>query len=249
MRGRPIPLSMPRRIVTDLMRFSIRVPTAPVHRRMKLGAVIAARAQLAVRPPWTAIFVKGYALVAQEVPDLRRVYLLVSLAAPLRIPGQHRHASRSNATSRGERAVFGCLIAGAEVAAAGEIGARIATRRRRRPRRSRTSSAPCGAARLPLPIRRSLMWIAFNIGALRGRYVGTFAIAELAALGADSTILLSIWTAALTYGPLDSDGSIDVGVTADHRVLDGATAARVLARLEDMLNGPMAQELQGASTA
>jgi pyruvate/2-oxoglutarate dehydrogenase complex dihydrolipoamide acyltransferase (E2) component len=98
--------------------------------------------------------------------------------------------------------------------------------------------------RLPLPIRRSLMWLAFNIGSQRGTYVGTFAIAELASLGADSPTPLSIWTAALTYGLLDSEGSIDVRLTVDHRVLDGAISARVLARLEDTLNGPIAQELR-----
>jgi hypothetical protein len=103
--------------------------------------------------------------------------------------------------------------------------------------------------RLPLPIRRTAMWIAFNIGMLRARYVGTFALTTLASQGADSTILQSVWTTALIYGPLDSDGSIDVGVTTDHRVLDGATAARVLARLEEILNGQIAQELSDAPTA
>jgi hypothetical protein len=244
MRGRPIPLSIPRRIVTDLMRFSIRVPTAPVHRRMKLGGLMAARAQLAVRPPWTAIFVKAYALVAQEMPELRRVYLS--------FPWPHLYEYPVSIATvaierefHGERAVFGCLISAPESLPLSEISACI-THAAQAP----TEDVPdfqraMRGGRLPLPIRRTLMWIAFSIGALRGRYLGTFALTTLAAQGADSTILQSVWTTALIYGPLEGDGSIEVGVTTDHRVLDGATAARVLARLENVLNGPMAQELRG----
>jgi hypothetical protein len=243
MRGRPIPLSVPRRIVTDLMRFAIRVPTAPVHRRMKLGAVMAARQQLAARPPWTAIFAKGYALVAHDVPELRRVYL------PFPWPHLYEYpvSVATIAVERdfaGERAVFGCLISDPMSLPLGEIGARIAHAAQAPIEEIPDFRRAMRGGRLPLPIRRSLMWLAFNIGSQRGTYVGTFAIAELASLGADSPNPLSIWTAALTYGLLDSEGSIDVRLTVDHRVLDGAISARVLARLEDTLNGPIAQELR-----
>jgi hypothetical protein len=245
MRGRSLPLSIPRRIVTDLMRFAIRVPTAPVHRRMKLGAVLAARAQRAERPPWTAIFAKGYAMVAQDVPELRRAYL------PYPWPHLYEYpvSVAAIAVERdfgGERAAFGCIIPDPVSLRLDEIGAKIA----------HAAQAPIDeipdfrralqGGRLPLPLRRFLMWLALNIGEQRGKYMGTFAIAELASLGADSPNPLSVWTAALTYGMLDDDGEIDVRLTVDHRVLDGAISARVLARLEDTLNGPIAQELLGS---
>ena len=246
MRGRPIPLSIPRRLVTDLMRFAIRVPTAPVHRRMKLGAVVAARTQRAERPPWTAIFAKGYAMVAQEVPELRRAYL------PYPWPHLYEYPISVAAIAverdfAGERAVFGCIIPDPLALPLEEIAAKIAHAAQAPINEIPDFRRALHGGRLPLPIRRLLMWLALNIGQQRGKYMGTFAIATLASQGADSPNPLSVWTAALTYGMLDDDGEIDVRLTVDHRVLDGAISARVLARLEDTLNGPIAQELRGSS--
>ena len=42
----------------------------------------------------------------------------------------------------------------------------------------------------------------------------------------------------------DAGGGVDVRVSYDHRVLDGATAARALCRLEETLNGPIVMELR-----
>src|SRR3712207_5422328 len=75
MRGRYLPLSRPRRLVGDLMHFSISVPRVTVQRRMTLAPLLAARRALCERPSWTAIFVKGYALLAQEIPEFRRAYV------------------------------------------------------------------------------------------------------------------------------------------------------------------------------
>jgi len=81
MRGRMIRLSVPRRIVIDLLYFASGIPTVPVQKRMSLGALVAARAACRERPRWTAIFTKAYALMAREFP----------LASPLRVPRQQRH--------------------------------------------------------------------------------------------------------------------------------------------------------------
>jgi len=40
-----------------------------------------------------------------------------------------------------------------------------------------------------------------------------------------------------------------VTVIADHRVLDGVTAARALARLEEVMTGPIAAELRRLAAA
>ncbi|HEX3440176.1 MAG TPA: hypothetical protein VHT93_07510, partial [Pseudolabrys sp.] len=51
-------------------------------------------------------------------------------------------------------------------------------------------------------------------------------------------------TTLLNYGVIDSDGSVNVRIIYDHRTLNGATVARVLARLEDILNSVVADELR-----
>ena len=90
MRGRWLPLSVPRRIVTDLMRFAITIPTVPVERVMELSAVMAARAACAERPPWVAILAKAYGLTAEEFPELRRTLAATSLIFSIFCTGRGR---------------------------------------------------------------------------------------------------------------------------------------------------------------
>jgi pyruvate/2-oxoglutarate dehydrogenase complex dihydrolipoamide acyltransferase (E2) component len=40
------------------------------------------------------------------------------------------------------------------------------------------------------------------------------------------------------------DGHVNVRILYDHRVMDGATVARALGRFEEILNGPVAEEVR-----
>jgi hypothetical protein len=73
--GRTIPLSLPRRIIGDLMYFAQRVPTVPVQRLMNLSTLVQTRRRLAHRPSWVILFTKAYAMVCEQIPELRRSYL------------------------------------------------------------------------------------------------------------------------------------------------------------------------------
>ena len=74
-RGRTIPLSSPRRFILDLVHFARQVPSVPVSRQMDLGPLQAARAEHPARPSWALLFMKAYARVADEHPQLRRALL------------------------------------------------------------------------------------------------------------------------------------------------------------------------------
>ncbi len=54
---------------------------------------------------------------------------------------------------------------------------------------------------------------------------------------------MSPLTTTLNYSPFEMDGSIDVRLTYDHRVLDGAPVARAMAELENVLHEEIADEL------
>src|SRR5262245_53654442 len=73
--GFNMPLSLPRRTMSDLLHFARRVPTVPVERRMNLAVVAAARDNASPRPGWCAIFTKAWGLVCHRHPALRRAYL------------------------------------------------------------------------------------------------------------------------------------------------------------------------------
>src|SRR5262249_45655911 len=78
----------------------------------------------------------------------------------------------------------------------------------------------------------------------RARHLGTFGISVVASLGASGLHLLSPLTMALNYGVLADDGSLDVRLTYDHRVVDGGTVARALGDMEKVLNTEILAELE-----
>lgn len=75
MRGTPRKISLPRRLVADLMYASVRVPLVTLTRPLNVSAVIEARAQAGRSAGWAAIFVKAFALVAKSEPILRTLYV------------------------------------------------------------------------------------------------------------------------------------------------------------------------------
>ena len=86
-------------------------------------------------------------------------------------------------------------------------------------------------------------------GRLRERHAGTFGLSSPAAAGAGMVQLITALTATLHYGLFDPDGRLDMRMTFDHRVLDGATAGRALRDLETILARDMTRELEASSRA
>ncbi|MEJ2378989.1 MAG: hypothetical protein P8Y71_27565, partial [Pseudolabrys sp.] len=75
-------------------------------------------------------------------------------------------------------------------------------------------------------------------------YFGTFAVSVYSALQAESLHPLSPITTLLNYGVMGTDGALDVRIIYDHRVMNGATVARALTLLEEILLGPVLVEVQ-----
>jgi len=242
--GRYIPLSRPRRFVTDLVHFARKVPTVPVERRMNLAPLVAARQAAVPRPGWCPIFTKAYAIVAAAHPELRRAYLTF----PTPHLYEHAFSIASVAVERrlgDENAVLfvplrkpnekNLLDLHAELQRAKESPVEQISAFRRLLRLSG----------LPRPLRRMIWWIGLNTwGRKRAHYFGTFGVSVYAGLGAASLHPLSPLTTALNYGVIDEHGVVDVRVIYDHRVMDGATVARALADLERVLKCEILAELQ-----
>jgi hypothetical protein len=87
-------------------------------------------------------------------------------------------------------------------------------------------------------------WVGLNWGRQRGNYFGTFGLSVYSALKAESLHPLAPVTTLLNYGVIGEDGFLDVRVIYDHRVMNGTTIARALARLEEILNSDVIQELR-----
>ena len=243
MKGRSIRLSRPRTLVCDLLHFANGIPTVPVQRRMHLGDVVAARAAHPAKPSWTAVFTKAYSLVSSEIPALRRAYVKLPWARLY----EYDHPVAGVAIEReyeGEPAVFVSRFRDPGELTLAELSRRLreaATTPVGEVKDFRRILRICG---LPKPIRRVLWWWALNSPRKRIRHFGTFGVSVYSALGAESLHPLSPVTTLLNYGVLASNGEVDVRLIYDHRVLDGATVARALARLEEVLTSMIVDELR-----
>ncbi|HEY4312846.1 MAG TPA: hypothetical protein VGN12_25575 [Pirellulales bacterium] len=244
--GRWISLSAQRRFVCDLMRHAKRVPSVPSERRMRLAELIAARRLRPNRISWCAIFLKAYAIVSAERPELRRAYM------PYIWPHLYEHpfnvASFSLERSyRGEEGVFFAKVRQPELLSLEELDALVRHRKQAPVESIPEFRQAMRLSSLPAPVRR-LIWSLglYSDGGYRAHFFGTFAVSAAASQGAAGLHILSPLTTTLNYGMFDADGSLDVRLTYDHRVLDGSPVARALTALESVLRSEILDELRDA---
>lgn len=242
MRCRTIRISRPRRFMQDFLAVCSGIPTVPVQRRMKLGAVAAARIA-AGRIGWPSIFLKAYGTVTKRTPALRRA--IVSL--PWRHLIEYPASVANVAVEReweGEPAVFFARIGDPSsdtVVHLDEMMKEFATRPINDIKPFRKMLRLAG---YPSILRRAGLWFGLNLPRMRAGQFGTFGLSVYSSLGAESLHPISPLTTTLTYGVIDGDGEVDVRLIYDHRILDGATVARALEALETELRGPVLAELR-----
>lgn len=235
--------SAPRRFLDDLMRRARRVPAIAVERRLQLGPAARARRQATPRIGWAAMFVRGYALMAVDRPILRRCFL----SFPVERYYEHPESVATVVVERewdGERVPFYRTIRHPEQRSLAAIEERLQRAKTGPAEATGSTRLMLRAARFPRPLRRLLWWIVCDVaGTLHARHIGTFALSSIAATGAELTWILSPAAVTLTYGPIDAEGFMTVRLFVDHRVFDGALAGEILGALEEVLNGPVAEEL------
>src|SRR5262245_2307951 len=247
--GRWKSLSVPRRFICDLLHASRRVPVVTFERKVNVAPVLAARKRLLRPPAWTLLLAKGFAIVAARRPELRRAYL------PL--PWPHLWEADESLASvtvereyRGEPAVFFGILKAPDKKPLWLLAEKLEEWRTKpltevyRFRRLLTFS------RLPLPVRRFLWWYATSwSGRVKSRNFGTFGVSLTGQSGATATNLLGPLTTSLNCGVIQPDGTVDLRLHFDHRVMDGMPAARALAELEEVLRSEITTELEAMAGA
>jgi len=232
--------SIYRRATIDVMRIARQVPMVPAQRRMQLGALVEARKSAAL--PWSAIFTKAYALTAREMPVLRRGYF--RYPAPRFV--DYPVSAAAIAVEReldGESVVCPLIVPDPSALTLRELSQRI----------QRAKTAPVDevsefarirrVVALPWPLRPLALWLGYVIPSARFEHYGTFGVTTVARDGAELLNLVSPLPMVLSYGPIRNGGEIDVRIMFDHRIVDAVPIARALVRLEQVLNGPIAEEV------
>lgn len=241
--GRSRALSPFRRIVGDLMHFSSKVPTVILERRMRLGPLVARRRLCASRPCWTSIFMKAYGIVAARHPMLRQSYL------GFPFPRIYEHPTSVGIFNierivHGEKIVVMNHVESPERQGLMELDAYIESLCARPVEEMPAYRNAMRLARVPRPFRRWAWWFGLNFfGDERAKHFGTFGTTTTAQHGAGVLKLVPLLTTTYHYGLFDDEGSIDVRLAFDHRVIDGAPAAEILAELEEVLLGEVLEEV------
>jgi hypothetical protein len=244
MRGTVRKISMPRRLVADLMHASIRVPFVSLTRTLSVRQLLEARALAAQPPGWAAIFAKAFSLVAKEQPVLRTLYAKWPWPSFYELPRSIAMVAIARVED-GQDCVLPQKVPAADTLPLTEVDTQI----------RHAKDAPIGevaafrkilrVTRLPLPLRRLMWLIGLNFGRQRANWFGSFGVTSVAAYGAGELHALSPGPFILSYGVVEQDQTIDVVIRWDHRITDAALIAKALTRLEQVLNTEIAAELRG----
>jgi hypothetical protein len=243
MRGRFRKISLPRRLIIDLMHASRGVPFVSLSRSLNIRPLADARALVARPPGWAAIFVKAFALVARDEPILRTLYARWPWPSFYELPKSVAMVAISRVAD-GEECVLPQRVVEPDALSLGEIDALI-----RHAKEAPIDEVPMFrkimlATRLPQPLRRLAWLCGVNFGRQRGNYFGSFVVTGVAAFGGGELHALSPGPFILSYGVVEPDQAVGVVIRWDHRVTDAALIARTMTGLEQVLNGEIAAELR-----
>jgi hypothetical protein len=243
MRGTVRKITLPRRLVADLMHASVRVPFVSLARPLNIRSLVEARGQSARPPGWAAIFVKAFALVAKGEPALRTLHVKWPYARLYELPRSVAFVTIARIED-GQDCVLLQKVNAPDEAPLAEVDAVL-----RHAKEAPVDQVPAFrkmllATRLPLLVRRLLWWVGLNWARQRANYFGSFGVTSVAAFGPGELYALGPGPFVLSYGMVKPDQTVDVVLRWDHRITDAALMARALTRLEQVLNGEIAGELR-----
>ncbi|MBB1091122.1 acyltransferase [Rhodopseudomonas palustris] len=243
MRGAIRPISLRRRLIADLMRASEGVPLITYQRTLDLTPLAQARARLPSPPGFAAIIAKAFALVAREQPVLRT--LVVDFPWPhfYELPRSVGAIAIAREIDGEDCVLIQKLVAPDELTLAG-VDAMI-----REAQTLPINEVPMfrkllRISALPWPLRRIAWWSGLSLARQRANFFGSFGLSSVSAIGPGNLYPTSPGPYMLSYGRLGDDSRLDMVIRFDHRLIDAAPIARIMTRLEQVLNTAIAGELQ-----
>ncbi|MEZ6137717.1 MAG: hypothetical protein R3C53_22755 [Pirellulaceae bacterium] len=231
-----------RAIVLDVVRLARRVPSFPVERWFELSDVACARQFAKPRISWVSLFARAYGIAGLAVPELRQAYVGGLIPRVYQSPYSVISVAVNRQTDLGDQLFFGRLRFPEQLSLVEiqqELEHYVNGDIKQAFRQQLQSSM------LPSLLRRLAWWWRLQIAVKkRARRVGTGSISVLASQGVYNALHPSILTSSLSYGPQQADGRMWVTLQCDHRVMDGAAAARAINAIHDALRGQLLDELK-----
>lgn len=240
---RYVRLSLPRLWMRELTYFATRPPIGGGTSLLSIEVVAAARRSRQPLISWGAIMLKAITLVAQRHPELKRCYMPLPWAHFY----QHPVCIATVVVERqwrGENAVFFHQIHAPEHKSLQEIDHVLRGLKERPVETVGSYRRLIRVTRFPAPLRR-LVW-RFGLyvsGRLRSRYIGTFMVNSVPSRHASTTQSMTPMSISFFYGSVRPNGDMPIQIFFDHRVIDGATATRLLTELNATLRREIVAEL------
>ena len=243
-RGRWLSIPPARRMIFDILYFSKKIPTQVISRETNLWRLSELKRNPATSISWSLLVLKAYAILSSRHRVLRQTYM--------RWPWPHFYehpttvgrmtVSRSH---DGHDRVFFARFTEPDSYSLLELQEQLELRQQSPIKTLGNFRRQVIVSRLPFPLRRLIWWLALNVSPLaRTILFGTFSLTTVAGRGATSVHPPSLATTTVTYSPINNTGEVRLAIVYDHRVMDGAPVADFLVELEEILNGPIADELE-----
>ena len=210
---------------------------------MNVSRLLKQRKAAARRISWPVLFMKAQALVAAEIPQLRRLFLRYPYP---RIYEHPTTASRMTISREvdGRNTVLLSRIYDVEEKSLVELDDTIRMLATKPVEEIELFQQQMDLARWPSFLRRFGWFVIANLrGPLRVNFLGTSLLTTVSKFGAVSINPPIISATTLSFGPIDDEGNVDVYLAYDHRIFDGAINAKALARLQEVLETLICDEL------
>ncbi len=242
--GRYFRLSLGQRLACDFLDKGAHIPWATVQRNMSLAGIVAVRNLACPRPGWCAIFTKAYAHVCAVFPELRRS----RSSFPRTGLYEHSRVGALVAVERkicDEAVVLFQPIPNPDCYSLADLSAHIRHAQEQPVETIAPFRSQLQTSAWPAWVRRLAWWLRLDASARRSASNhGTFGVCSVAAQGAGATGLRTPLATNLNYGVIRKDGSVDVAITFDQRVVGAAIVARALERMESVLRNEIVIELR-----
>ena len=228
--------------VADIAMLAKNIPLFPVDRWCNLADLSRARAASNQRIGWAAIFLKAYARVVEQTPELRS-WFLPGLWPRIATTNQIVATLAINRIENDTEQLCWARLHQPETLSLIDIQRFI----------DECCSKPSQELfkrqreleMLPGFLRRAVLrWNLRSASRKRSSRIGTFSLSTLAGYCASNHFHPTLCTTSVSYRPIEADGRCLVTLIADHRVIDGAVVARSLANLENFLQQDLVHELR-----
>ena len=242
MKSRRLSIPNSRSTVCDILRYDRYVPTYAHDRVCDVAELKTARDSAASRISWPAIFLKAYAITAEQFPRLRQTWM--NWPWPyLYEHGEHVGTLVVHREFEDDDWLFWAQLRQLDSTPLPEIQRQID--RFQQGTVKDVYRRQLWLARKPVILRRLFWWMTFQLsGQKKCKRLGTFFLSTISGGGAEIQNPPSMLTSGFTYGPINSSGKSRVTITYDHRLLDGHHIAAVLCQLEENLHSQLLPELK-----